>query len=177
MSWKDFIKKNWKSIILFTFLVLIIPNIISFVGSYTNDILFPRDYTKFNFLAIEFGGPPFWVVMLSNISLILTAIILTLYFLKKKISLKDISKIVLTSAIFFSIINFVRFLISVSIDPITGGLIPYFSSMGTTLSYDLVRGLTDIISFIFYRLIYTPLFYIIIPCAIVLAFQKYRNKV
>jgi len=170
MSWKEFLQLNGKKILITILLLLIIPNIIEFLGTYVNNVVFPRDYTKPPGFEITLGGPPLWVITLSTLSLVGTSIALTVYFFKKGLSYNDIFKIILISAILFSGINFIRFLIEISMNPLlnlNGGIIGYFSGMG----------IYDIVSFIFYRLIRTPLFYIIIPSIVILGIDKYFYKI
>jgi hypothetical protein len=167
MTWRDFIRTNWKNVILTSLLFILVPNIIEFLGS-----LGERENAiqNFNFLSIEFGGPPLWVSLLSNISLIIISIAFTFYFLKKDVNYKDTFKIIFISAILFSVAEFTRQSILAP-----GGAATYLSSFITSLFYDFIRGTYDILVIIS-RLVYTSLFYILIPSAIVIGIFKFRKK-
>ena len=172
MSWKEFIKTNWRNAILTTLLLILIPNLIEFLGN-SNEVEYARE--NFNFLSIEFGGSSFLVMFLSSFSLIVISITFTFYFLKKNLNYKDIFKIILLSAILFSIIGFAKFLITVR-TPDGGGAVEYFSPIFMMLSNDFARGISDILNILFSRfLIYKSIFYILLPSVIIIGFFKFRK--
>lgn len=163
MSWLEFLKLNWKKILITVILLLIIPEIIEFLGIVVNNVLFPRDYTKPPELAITLGGPPLWVRTLSNLSLTIISIFLIYYFLKKRLSNKDVFIIILISAILFSAIDFIRYLIVISIE------YPHLGGVGTFFHMKIA----DIFNWIFDWMILPSIYYIIIPSIVILGIHKY----
>lgn len=163
----NFLKEQWKNIALFTLITIIITNIVKHVGKYLNDILFPTDYTTFDFLAIQYGTPP-WVSTISNIVLAITSVILVIYLLRKKVDYKNVFKVAIISTLIF---------LAVSIIQLADTIIQFFYPAGNLAlesSDDFISSLELIAAFIFNRIVYIPLFFIILPSAIVLTIYRYK---
>jgi len=158
---------------LTSLLLILVFNLIRLLGSFneTNNI-----EQQFNFLSIELGGPSVWVLLLSDVSLIVISIAFTIYFLKKNTNYKDVFKIILLSAILFSIVGFAKFLVTAR-TPDGGGAVEYLSPLLMEFSYDFTRGVSDILGVIFSRfLIFKSLFYILLPSALVIGINKFRKR-